>query len=153
MQPYLLPPEGRLRHWKDFRLSLDENMTDEEHLDSTMKYWNQYPVVNRYIDPYEPETWPTPWELIYENDFCRSTLAYMMEQTLLLSKDGRWLEDRLQLKYINDEELGMEFIILVIDNKHVINYDHDQIFNLDSVLKSCIIHHEYMIDESRHFIV
>ena len=153
MQPYLLPPEGRLRHWKEFRLSLVEEMTDEEQLLNTMKYWNQYPLVNRYIDPYEPETWPTPWEFVYENDFCRSSLAYLMEHTLLLGADGRWTKNRLQLKYIDDSEMGMEFIILVVDNKYVINYDQDQIINLDSVLKSCIIRHEYLIGESIHTIV
>lgn len=153
MQPYLLSTEERLRHWKTFRCSLDETLTDEEHLLATMKYWQQYPMVGRYIDPYDPARWPTPWELLHENQFCRSSLAYMMEQTLLKSADGRWDSDRLRLRYIDDKELSEEFIVLVIDTKYVINYDLEQIINFDKVSKVCHTKLEYLINDNLHIIV
>ena len=153
MQPYLLSPSERIRHWRTFRSSLDASLSDEEHLMMTMNYWNQYPIVTRYIDPYTPENWPTPWELLTENEFCSSSLAYMMEQTLLMSADKRWLPNRLSLKYIDDKELSAEFIILVIDDKYVINYDLSSIINFDFIVKSCIIRHEYSLENNVHFIV
>ena len=153
MQPYLLSSEERLRHWKEFRLSLNETLTDKEHLLMTMKYWHQFPLVNRYIDPYDPEQWPTPWELIHENLFCRSSFAYMMEQTLLKSIDGRWNTDRLKLLYVVDKELNEEFIVLVADNKYVINYDLDQIINFDKLVKVCHTTHEYLISDNIHIII
>ena len=153
MQPYLLSSRKRLRHWKTFRCSLDETLTDEEHLFTTMKYWQQYPLIDRYIDSYAPELWPTPWELLYENQFCRSSLAYMMEQTLLKSDDGRWKLDRLSLKYIDDKRLSDEFIILVVDNKYVINYDINQVIKFDKLIKMCHIKHEYLISNNIHIIV
>lgn len=152
-QPYLLPPEDRLRHWKDFRSTLEADSTDENHLLAVMNYWNQYPLNSRYIDPFDPEEWPTPWELIHENEYCRSSLAYMMAQTLLMCSDDRWTPDRLRLMYINDSEFGTDFIILVIDDKYVLNYDQDKIINFDIIEKKCIIHYEYTIDENDYTIV
>ena len=152
-QPYLLPSEDRLRHWKDFRTTLDASFTDEECLLKVMNYWNQYPTDIRYIDPYAPEEWPTPWELIHDNEFCRSSLAYMMLETLLMSNDNRWTDDRLRLKYINDSEFGDDFIILVVDDKYVLNYDRNKIINFDIIKKMCIIYHEYSIDKNVYTIV
>jgi len=153
MQPYLLSPEDRIRHWKEYRLSLDDTMNDMEQLLNTMHYWNQYPIINRYIDPYSPETWPTSWEMIYANEYCKSSLAFLMEQTLLLGFDNRWTVDRLKMFYIDDTALSDAFIVLVIDNKHVLNYDQDQIINLDSIVKTCIIRHEYLLEDSKHIII
>jgi len=153
MQPYLLSAGERLRHWKSFRESLDETLSDEDHLSMTIKYWSQYPIVTRYIDPYNSETWPSPWELLYENKFCKSSFAYMMEQTLLKSVDGRWIPSRLELMYIDDKELNDEFIILVVDNKYVINYDLERIINFDNVVKVCHIKHRYLIDDNIHIVV
>lgn len=152
-QPYLLSSEDRLRHWKDFRSTLDADSTDENHLLEVINYWNQYPINDRYIDPFEPEEWPTPWELIHDNDYCRSSLAYMMAQTLQMSSDNRWSPERLKLKYINDSEFGTDFIILVVDDKYVLNYDRNKIINFDIIKKKCIIRHEYTTDENDYTIV
>ena len=153
MQPYLLSPNDRVRHWRNFRSTLDATLTDEQHLLMTMNYWNQYPMVTRYIDPYDPKNWPTPWELMHENEFCPSSLAYMMEQTLLMTPDKRWSYDRLKLKYIDDKQLSAEFIILVVDDKYVINYELDSIIKFDFIVKNCIIRLEYSVENNIHFIV
>lgn len=153
MQPYLLSPGERLRHWKIFRSSLDDTLTDEEHLLMTARYWQQYPQVGRYIDPYDPAQWPTPWEMLYENQYCLSSLSYMMEQTLLKSADGRWNSDRLKLLYIDSKELSEEFIVLVADNKYVVNYELDRIINFDNVSKMCLTRLEYLLNDNIHIIV
>ena len=151
-QPFLLKSSDRIRHWKSFRDSLD-NISEEDQLLMTMKYWNQFPLVNRCIDPYSPENWPTPWELIDESCCCNYSRAYMMKETLLLTADKRWSNDRLKLKYIIDEKLSDEFIILVADNKYVINYDLDRIIQFDFIVKNCIIRHEYYVEDKIHCII
>ena len=152
-QPYLLSSSQRIRHWKTFRTTLNETLTDVEQLVSAMKYWYQYPLVDRYIDPYDPKRWLTPWEFLHENKFCRSSLAYMMKQTLLLGEDERWSDDRLKLMYIDDKELSSEFIIVVADNKYVINYDLDKVIKFDFIQKNCIIRHQYFARNNVHCIV
>ena len=153
MQPYLLSPMERLRHWKEFRSSLNETQTDEEQLLLVTNYWQQFPVSSRNLDPYAPETWLTAWELAHRNDYCLSSLAYMMEQTLLLCDDNRWNSDRIQLAYINDEYLGQEFIILIVDNKYIINYSQNEIIDFNSVKNNFTIYHIYSIEKEKHKII
>jgi len=153
MQPFMLPPVERLRHWKLFRTSLDETSTDKEQLNEIMQYWYQYPVTSRYIDPHTPELWPSPWEMSQENQYCASAMAIMMEQSLLLSNDDRWTPERLSLKYIIDDDAGADGIILVVDDKYVLNYNQDDIINFDILKKICIIQYEYLLTQSNHSII
>lgn len=152
MQPYLLAPKERVRHWRDFRLSFSKDETDLDQLTKTVKYWHQFPTLNHFLDIDFPERWPTPWELIMGGDFCQACFAYLMEQTLLMS-DDRWTEDRLQLMYVDDTTNSSMSMILVIDNKYVINYSYNVVNNFDIVIESCIIQHRYQVKNNLHFII
>ena len=153
MQPFLLPPMERIRNWREFRQSFGTDETDEEQLLKTAKYWQSFPISKYYLDIDDPKNWPTPWEILYEGDYCQSTLAYMMEQTLLLA-DERWTTDRLKLYLIDDKVKSDIFIILVADAKYVINYSHFDIINFDFVENNCIIQHEYLaVTPQSHTIV
>lgn len=152
MQPYLLPPDERIRHWREFRLSLVEEETDEEQLLEVAKYWQQFPTSQFYLDVDRPKYWPSPWQVLFDGDCCKSTLAYMMEQTLLMS-DDRW-KDRLSLVLIDDKLKSELFIILVADTKYVVNYSQNEIINFDFIVKNCIIQHEYKITtRHKHIII
>lgn len=142
MKPYFLPPDERIRDWREIRDSLISDQTDQEQLLLVLNYWQQFPTVSYFLNPDEPETWPSPWEIIYKGDLCNSSYAYMMEQTLLLG-DSRWSPDRFQLLYIDDKEKSMATIILVVDDKYVLNYSQNEIINFDIIKKCCIIQHKY----------
>ena len=152
MQPYLLSPKERVRHWRDFRLSFTKDETDLEQVSKTVNYWQKFPILNHFLDIDFPNRWPTPWELIMGGDFCPLCLAYLMEQTLLMS-DNRWTNDRLQLMYINDKANYTLLMILVIDNKYVINYSYNDVNNFDIIKETCIIQHTYQVKDNLHFII
>lgn len=114
-----LTPGGRLRHWKKFRESLDSIKEDKKLLLSVIKYWERWPMVMFSLDFDHPETWTTPWEVIHENNLCKSSLAYLMYYTLHLSNPKRWLIKRLKLQLIKSEEI---FIALQVDNKYLLNF-------------------------------
>ncbi len=152
MKPYLLSPKERVRHWREFRLSFSESETDMEQLVKTMKYWQQFPILNHFLDVDFPNNWPTSWELIMGGDFCPACLSYLIEQTLLMS-DPRWVKDRVQLIFVHDQSNSTMLMIVVIDNKYVINYIHDTVIDFDFVAENCIILHKYQVKDRLHFIV
>lgn len=153
MQPYLLSVKERVRHWRNFRLSFSKNETDNEQLLKTIKYWNVFPItIGHFLDVDFPDKWLTPWELISNGNFCQASITYMMMQTLLLS-DERWTNDRLQLMYIDDKEKSSMLLILVIDNKKVINYQYDSIIEFDVIKANCIIQHKYKIIGNKYKII
>ncbi len=153
MKPYLLSPKERVRHWREFRLSFDEEETDLEQVFKTIKYWQAFPIQVYFLDIDFPKKWPTPWELIMDGDFCPPSLAYMMEQTLLMS-DSRWNKDRLQLMFVDDLDSSEMKMILVIDGKYVANYLLDDVINFDIIQINCIIQHKYKaLARHKHKIV
>lgn len=144
MQPYLLPAKERLKHWKDFRSDLINIDSEQEQFLRISEYWSQFPVLNHYLDVDSPENWPSPWEMIYNGDLCYSSLAYLMEQTLLLI-DDKWTSDRLRLLFVSDHSISDMLMILVIDNKYVLNYSHNEVIHFDNIVKNCIIQNEYTV--------
>lgn len=151
MKPYLLSPTDRIRHWRDFRLTLTNDESDEDQILRVMRYWQQFPLVEHFLDIDRPKKWSTSWELIMGGDFCQSSLAYLMEQTLLMAFD-HWDKDRLQLMFIDDKSKSKQLMILVIDNKYVVNYSYDEIIDFDFILKHCIIQHKYLMRDRFHVI-
>lgn len=61
------PSHKRLTAWIDFRKQLE---TAHDPLSAVAELYSQTPKVKRSSDPYDRTTWPTPWELIEENDYC-----------------------------------------------------------------------------------
>jgi len=143
MQPYLLSPKERIRHWRDFRKTLPEK-SDREQLIATSQYCHRFPILlNHYLNPDRPQDWLTPWELLYIGDFCSVSIPFMMEQTLIMSNEEKWKPERFQLLYVDDTELSAMFMILVIDAKYVLNYSLNEIINFDKIQKNCIIQNKY----------
>ena len=59
--------EERLSNWQVFRSNLN---TSSDALLDVIRFYQQAPIVSIHTDPYNEETWPSPWELLYENQYC-----------------------------------------------------------------------------------
>jgi|ERR1035437_4031995 hypothetical protein len=130
MNPFLLSFEERLRVWKELRKSLP---LEEESIQFTKiaEFWSKAPLVTIAYDPSDATNWPTPWEMIRNNEWCRSSIAIGMENTLRLSG---FSADRLKLQLIIDREIQEMLLVLNIDDKWILNYDWGHI-------KPCQKHH------------
>jgi hypothetical protein len=53
--------------WYKLRQTLEYT---EDPLNLVADFFDQLPKVKLYTDPYNSDTWPTPWELISENEYC-----------------------------------------------------------------------------------
>lgn len=148
MNPFLMSKEDRLHAWREFRMqSLDQEMTDIEHLESVVNWWSSAPIVNRLLDPYDCIGWPTGWELVYGGDVCKSSRALGMEQTLLL-RDGRWAEDRTKLLLVDDSE--DIYLVLLVDDRYLLNYKHNHVVELDEINVSIL--ETFIFSENKHKI-
>lgn len=125
MNPFVLSPQDRLEHWKQFRRSLS-NLSHEAQLKSVAEYWALAPLSRMAYDVEQPDTWPTPWEMISEGNWCRNSVAIGMEFTLRL---GGIDASRLHLANIRDYDLSDQTMVVIIDDLKVLNYTYSEVVN------------------------
>lgn len=80
--------EDRLRLWHDFRQSLE---SAEDPIQAAIDFYDSIPSETMCADPYSPENWPNPWELINENQYCAFTkllgICYSLQLTDRFSRE------------------------------------------------------------------
>ena len=111
--------DERLSAWSEFRKELD---TLDDPLTALAKFWNNAPMVihNHKIDPYNPKSWPTPWELIVENKYDDFTLALMMAYTLKLTKTHN--DDKIEVRTMVDSAKTKLYNLVYVNDIDVLNY-------------------------------
>ena len=135
-----LEPNERIAHWRAFRLSIG-GMPLEHAIHATAEFWQNCPHTAHYLDPNDPESWPTAWELISENYYCDLAKALGMLYTIAYSGHGHSLP--MEIRVYNDSVSGFEYNLSVFSQgKYVINLLDGEIVNIDSVkekyeLKRC----------------
>lgn len=124
MNVFQLNYETRLQNWYDLRNSL-KNADVETVCVEIDKWWQHAPLVNHYLHPYEVSTWPGPWDLLNDNEYCYFARGLGMVYTLLLM--GVTCIDFCVATDDNSEEV----VIVLVDNaKYVLNYWPDSVLNI-----------------------
>lgn len=113
-------PDERLSDWSEFRKELD---TLEDPLTALAEFWSDAPKIihNHRIDPYNPKSWPTPWELIVENKYDDFTLALMIAYTLKLTKTHN--NDKIEVRTLVDSTKTKLYNLVYVNNEDVLNYE------------------------------
>ena len=109
----------RLSDWYNFRQQLETSSTP---LDDVHAYFINAPKVKVYTDPYDQSTWPTAWELIYENEYCQFNTVLAICYTLQLIT--RFQNTSPLIKISIDRINKVVYYMLFIDDK-VYGYDSD----------------------------
>ena len=103
--------------WRELRQQAIDNTTDNV-VQSINTWWTYSPWVKKTMDPYKPDTWPTPWELINRGEFCRSAIALGQAYTFWVASPNinaeLWLINNFSEKDIH--------LVVVIDEKTMLNY-------------------------------
>jgi len=120
MNPFLMSRRQLLADWKKFRNDLTA-LTEPEQLASVANYWAKAPVKTMAYDPEALDTYPTPWEMMDENDWCRNSVAVGMDFTLRLAG---WSPDRLRIKMMRDYDISDQKLVVEIDGQTLLNYDY-----------------------------
>lgn len=109
MNPFLLSKSQRVAEWKILRSEIASQPLIDTKIDLCLSFWRQASFENRILDWDHSDTWPNPWELIYNNRYCTSSHSLGIAYTLLLA-DPQTFAD-FQLRLINDRDNSIEKIV------------------------------------------
>lgn len=109
--------EARLAEWSSFRQSLE---ISNDPIQDVIDYYKQVPVVSIHTDPYDMSSWPDPWELVYENEYCEYCILLGMCYTLQLT--DRFSESNFEI-HITLDEINSEHYYLLYVGDRILGYD------------------------------
>lgn len=111
--------QQNLSAWYKLRQQLE---TAADPLGDVARFFQRLPRVKRYTDPYDEGTWPTPWELITENEYCDFNRILGMCYTLQLT--DRFKNCHPKINVAIDRINKTVYYLLIVEDK-VYGYDDD----------------------------
>lgn len=139
---WLRSPDERLASWREFRIELQSSYdqyeangseADDKVLVSCLyaisTWWSQVPMVNVAIDPYNPELWPTVWEIIDQGECCKYSRGLAMAYNM------HYMEPRVAvtLDRVYDHHFNDEYMIANFGGKYGLNSQHSPVIKLQDV--------------------
>ena len=120
---FILDYETRLRSWFDLRNKLSRLPLNEQCLEVD-KFWQRVPISSHYLHPDFIKDWPTPWQLLSDNNYCYYARALGIFYTFILLGINK-----LELVQAVDDNSNEVVLVLVDDAKYVLNYWPDTVVN------------------------
>lgn len=121
-----IPNDERLRLWKKLRVGVAD-LTLIDQLNEIAKFCSKMPFGARTLDYYNPECWPTPWEILFHGSFCTSSISLLIFYTLELVNPLL----KIELHLVEDED-GI-FLLPAIDDQFVLNFELGAVNNYHEV--------------------
>lgn len=121
--------EQRLELWAKFRETLEDS---QDPLVDTIDFYRQSPTVSIHTDPWNPESWPTPWELINENQYCEFTRVLGWCYSLQLT--DRFNGSKFEIHIITDNCLSYKYLLFVDD--FVLGYKEGEVVHRNNLPKN-----------------
>jgi hypothetical protein len=122
-----LKADDRLDHWKSFRRKISA-LPLEQALIECADFWQSAPFTPYYLDHADPDNWPDPWQLVYENYYCDIAKALGIVYTLHLSTHGPALNMGIRI-YLDKETKGQYNLVWIDEGKYVLNFNPSEIVN------------------------
>ena len=111
--------EERLAIWREFRTGLE---TSSDPIQDAITFYAKAPPCLIAADPYTPSTWPNPWELLEENNYCSFVkilaICYTLQLTDVLSQAS------YEIHITRDNENSETYYLLYVDDT-VIGFNGD----------------------------
>ena len=111
--------EGRLAEWAEFRNSLD---SVSDPIQITIEQYSKAPEVSIHTDPYDQTSWPTPWELVKENQYCEFCKLLGIAYTLQLTDS--FSSEPFEIHIQRSDETSQTFYLLFVGDR-VVGYQGD----------------------------
>jgi len=124
--------DKRLASWVDLRNSCKENNDLDKVIITIHDWWQQAPMVLRYLHTDLVKEWPDPWELIAENTYCSLAKCLGMCYTICML-------DRQDISCLCISEIdNNDYIVQVNNGLYVLNWSVDKIVNITLLEKVTI---------------
>ena len=109
----------RITQWREFRNTLEEC---NDPYTRTLEFWKQAPRIDKYLNQYNSQEWPTPWEVLKENRFCPVAIPLMIGWTLKLTT--RFTKVPVLIKISIDIRSQCYYNIVQVENT-IIDYENN----------------------------
>ena len=104
--------EERLSLWSTFRNTLEDS---DDPIQDTINFYDQAPTCLIAADPFTPSTWPDPWELLEENNYCSFVkilaICYTLQLTDVLSQAS------YEIHITRDNKKSSTYYLLYVDDR------------------------------------
>ena len=117
LEHWFTDKQTRLAEWRSWRDSLSA-IDYQSTIEKIAVWWKFVPLINKAIDPWREETWPTPWELIGRGEFCVNAQGLGIFYTMCLMN----LDCQLKLAQIRSQD-ETRLLVLASGNKLLNYYD------------------------------
>ena len=116
--------EKRLVAWADLRNSCKENPNLDKVITIIHDWWQQAPMVLRYLHCDLVDDWPDPWDLIAENTYC--SLAKCLGMCYTIRMLARQDIDNVCILEIDNND----YIVQVNKGLYCLNWNIDKVVNM-----------------------
>ena len=116
--------EKRLVAWADLRNSCKENPNLDEVITTIHDWWQQAPMVLRYLHCDLVDDWPDPWDLIAENTYCSLAKCLGMCYTICMLE--RQDVDNVCILEVDNND----YIVQVNKGLYCLNWNVDKVVNM-----------------------
>jgi hypothetical protein len=99
-------------------------------LETINAWWFRSPWTPYYLHWDDQDTWPDPWQLLEENIFCPLARALGMLYTVAML-------DRSDFRDAELLEIQNHNLVLIQNKKYILNWDPEQIVNIELVAAPC----------------
>lgn len=123
MNIFQLPYETRLQNWYDLKQALKDKPLETKCIEID-KWWQKAPLVNHHLHILDLDNWPSPWELLVENNYCTVARALGICYTLLLIG-----VNDVKLAEATDVYAEDVTLVLVDNAKYILNYWPDTVIS------------------------
>ena len=112
--------KSTFRSWIELRHRLEYI---DDPFRETSQYFNRFPRIKIYTDPFDQSTWPTAWELIDENEYCQFNVVLGICYTLQLTERFKNIQPTINVAL--DSVNKTMYYMLLIDDK-VYGYQEEE---------------------------
>ena len=103
--------EERLQLWHDFRSQLETSL---DPIQDTIEFYKTAPLNSIAADAWTQDSWPNPWELLEENNYCAFVkilaICYTLQLTDVLS------HGTYEIHITRDNENSETYYLLFVDD-------------------------------------
>jgi hypothetical protein len=124
--------EDRLVNWSDLRQRLETSVNPYQEVND---FYNNAPYVSIHVDPWNQASWPTPWELLFENQYCE--FSCVLGQCYSLQLTDRFKDDDFEIHIGIDNKKSETYYLLIINKTTIIGWS-DPSVDYDALPKTYI---------------
>jgi hypothetical protein len=132
--------EDRLLEWSEFRQSLEHA---HDPIKDVIEFYNVAPTVSIHTDPWDKTTWPDPWELLEENQYCDFCRVLGMCYSLQLT--DRFNHVPFEIHIVIDNKKSSTYYLLHVGNL-VIGYTYGAYCNVNDLPKTLHTKKKYSME-------